>query len=187
MPGPSCDGRPIEAAAMGPERGKECDWTRVRNSTGLVPTVLRGNAVPDAPRRLAAATWGRPDSRNGVRAGERRANRKTTRSVEDGIPTRSVGTSFRCNTPSGHFVRSCSTDCVDWAKQTKPQGHTKRMKLPESVLNQGSECEVNAPLWAGPGSALAHEHAGPPSTNCSWQQPGSRSWPRECLAWSQPP
>jgi hypothetical protein len=105
MPGPCWHGRPIERAPMGPERRKECDWTRVRNSTGLVPTVLRGNAVPDARRRLAAATWGRPDSRNGVRAGERRANRKTTRSVGDGIPTRSVGTSFRCNAA----FRGCPT------------------------------------------------------------------------------
>ena len=41
----------------------------------LVPTVLRGNAVLDAPRPLQ---WVRP-------------SRKTTQSVEDGIPTQSHG------------------------------------------------------------------------------------------------
>src|SRR5262249_22352684 len=49
--------------------------TPPRARTPLVPTVLRGNAVCDAPRRV----FGGPQP-------------KGTQSVPDGIPTRSVGT-----------------------------------------------------------------------------------------------
>ena len=101
---------------------------KINNTRSHAP---RGNAVRDAPRRLpetsratgdsATRDWGRSGLRPSTFAGPSGTtpkttlpgNSKTTRSVANGIPTRSVGTSVIClhNWKPGRVCHSSENRC----------------------------------------------------------------------------